>query len=376
MKEISINAMRLRKSAGLSQSALAAKAGISRLTYVNIESGKSVPKSDTLLAISQALDVGIFDLIRPTPTFQSLRFRSRVVPSARQRALKEQEMVILAEWLKSYAELESLLGDKRKYAFSESSPSDPVEAAGYARKRLGVPDDGPIGNLQALISDVGIKLYFLDAKIPGFSGASVGQKDGGPCIAVNRNGMSVERQIFTAAHELGHLLLHRDSYSVNQSHDLILDTKQEREADVFASHLLISEDSFVKRWNEELGLHWIDRVLSLKRYFRVSYQVILFRLKEQQQNARTDLHKEFAIGFQQRYHHDLKNHFEPDALADSMPLREPEGLGNLDFCEERFSRLIRAALEKGEISISRAAQLLRLSIEETRSLRQSWLEEP
>ena len=375
MKEISINARRLRKSVGLSQSALAAKAGISRLTYINIESGKSVPKSDTLLAISQALEVGIFDLMRPAPAFQSLRFRSRVVPSARQRALKEQEMVALAEWLKSYDELESLLGDRRQYAFSESSPSDPVEAAGYARKRLRVSDDSPIGNLQALISDAGIKLYFLDAKIPGFSGASVGQKDGGPCIAVNRHGMSVERQIFTAAHELGHLLLHRDSYSVKQSYEPISDTKQEREADVFASHLLIPGDSFVKRWNEELGLHWIDRVLSLKRYFRVSYQVILFRLKEQQK-AHADLHKEFAIGFQQRYHHDLKNHFEPDALADSMPLSEPEGLGNLDFCEERFSRLIRAALEKGEISISRAAQLSRLSLDDMRNLRQSWLDEP
>ena len=100
----------------------------------------------------------------------------------------------------------------------------------------------------------------------------------------------MERQIFTVAHELGHLLLHRNSYSVNESYEPISDAKQEREADVFASHLLIPEDSFVKRWNEERGLHWIDRILSLKRYFRVSYQVILFRLKEQQ-NARTDLHK-------------------------------------------------------------------------------------
>jgi Zn-dependent peptidase ImmA (M78 family)/DNA-binding XRE family transcriptional regulator len=375
MKEISINARRLRKSIGLSQSAVAAKAGISRLSYVNIESGKSIPKSDTLLAISQALEVGIFDLIRPSPTFQSLRFRSRVVPNARQRALKEQELVALAEWLKSYAELESLLGDSRQYAFSESSPSNLVEAAGYARKQLGILDDSPIGNLQALISDAGIKLYFLDAKIPGFSGASIGQEDSGPCIAVNRHGMSVERQIFTAAHELGHLLLHRSSYSVKQSNEPIVDAKQEQEADVFASHLLIPADSFLKRWDEELGLHWIDRVLSLKRYFRVSYQVILFRLKEQQA-ARTDLHKEFAIGFQQRYHHDLKNHFEPDALADSMPFREPEGLRNLDFCEERFSRLIRAALEKSEISISRAAQLSRLSLDDMRNLRQSWLEEP
>ncbi|MCX7039095.1 MAG: hypothetical protein NT005_08185, partial [Spirochaetes bacterium] len=59
----------------------------------------------TLLAISQALQVGIFSLVRPTPTFRSLRYRSKISLSARQSALKEQEMVTFAEWLQAYREL-------------------------------------------------------------------------------------------------------------------------------------------------------------------------------------------------------------------------------------------------------------------------------
>jgi hypothetical protein len=88
------------------------------------------------------------------------------------------------------------------------------------------------------------------------------------------------------------------------------------------------------------------------------------------------LHRDFALGYRQRYGHDLKNHFEPDALLVPMPQKEPEALGRLDFCEERFNRLIRIALEKGKISISRAAELSRLPLDKMQELRKSWLDEP
>ena len=142
--------------------------------------------------------------------------------------------------------------------------------------------------------------------------------------------MSIERQIFATVHEMGHLLLHRESY--------------EEPA-------------------EQGGLHWIDRVLAVKRYFRVSYQVVLFRLGEDRRSP-PDLQREFALGYQRMSGHDLKHHFEP------------EGLGKLDFCEERFRLLVRTALEKDKIGVSRAAELLRLPLDTMQELRQSWLEEP
>lgn len=375
MKEISINLLRLRKAAGLSQSELAARAGISRLAYVNIENRKSVPKSNTLLSLAQALQVGVFGLVRPTPTFRSLRFRAGTALSAKQRALIDQEMISLAEWLAAYSELETLLGDSRPYAFSRTSPADPEEAARYARKVMGVPIDNPVFDFPGSISNVGVKLYFLNARIPGFSGASVAELDGGPCIAVNTDAMSIEKQIFATAHEMGHLVLHRASYGIPAKSQSRLQIREEKEADTFASFFLMPRESFKRRWTEEGGLHWIDRVLAVKRYFRVSYLLVLFRLS-QNRRALPALHRDFALGYRQRYGHDLKNHFEPDALLVPMPQKEPEALGRLDFCEERFNRLIRIALEKGKISISRAAELSRLPLDKMQELRKSWLDEP
>lgn len=57
--------------------------------------------------------------------------------------------------------------------------------------------------------------------------------------------VSVERWIFTAAHELGHLLLHLTSYQVDESTE---DKGQEVEANTFASHLLMPEETFRKEW--------------------------------------------------------------------------------------------------------------------------------
>lgn len=68
-------------------------------------------------------------------------------------------------------------------------------------------------------------------------GLSVGVVDGGPAIIVNDDsGIAIERQIFTMAHELGHLLLH------GMDGD---DTKAEREADVLAAEVLLSEKGLV-----------------------------------------------------------------------------------------------------------------------------------
>ena len=54
---------RLRRSAGLSQDALARAAGIGRVTLVRLEKGEQTPRYKTLGAIAKALGVGVSKLL-------------------------------------------------------------------------------------------------------------------------------------------------------------------------------------------------------------------------------------------------------------------------------------------------------------------------
>jgi len=52
--------------------------------------------------------------------------------------------------------------------------------------------------------------------------------------------------------------------------------------------------------------------------------------------------------------------------------KEPSELDKADIVEDRFYRLVREALEKELITISRAAEILSLSLEDMRELTLSW----
>ena len=51
---------------------------------------------------------------------------------------------------------------------------------------------------------------------------------------------------------------------------------------------------------------------------------------------------------------------------------EPLGLKSIDFQEDRFNRLVREALELDKISLSRAAEILGISLQEMLTLFHNW----
>jgi len=76
-------------------------------------------------------------------------------------------------------------------------------------------------------------VYPLCIATTSSSACPVAKDDGGPAVVVNVwERISVERWIFTAAHELGHLLLHLWRYSVDNRDE---NKAEEREADKFAA---------------------------------------------------------------------------------------------------------------------------------------------
>jgi Zn-dependent peptidase ImmA (M78 family)/DNA-binding XRE family transcriptional regulator len=365
---ISINLRRLRKMKKLRQQELADKAGISRNAYRNIETGASVPRGNNLGALARALEVSVFMLTEEIPRLQSLRFRTLHALSSQQRAEREQIAADVAIWLRNFNELERMLAETKPYRFQRDFVGfDPKNAASEARKALGIESDQCIADICELLDSAGIKLFLLNSTLDKFFGLSVGLADGGPAIAVNTmESIPVERQIFTAAHELGHLLLHSESYSADQAEE---DSGQESQANIFASYFLMPEERFRRVWSESRGLPWIQSVLHTKRIFRVSYKTVLRRLIDE---GATDssIYEKFSRAYTNLYNKPLKSKEEPNFYVSLKD--EPSRLQSADFIADRLSRLVKDALDKELITISRAAEILEISVSKMRERVEEW----
>ena len=376
------NLRRIRLAEGLTQDSLAEAAGISRITYQKIESGESVPKVSTLQSIAQALGVELQDLLVPMEIPSMIRFRAY-------KRLNTREAIILdvIKWLRDYSDLEKRLGKENELEYHLSSLAEELKGQKPGRERaihvamrvrteLGIGAEGSIRDICGLLESAGIKVYPKAVTTDAFFGLSISPEDGGPAIVVNSwDRISVERWIFTAVHELGHLLLHLDTFDVNQTEE---EKGQEEEANVFASHFLMPEAVFKRGWEEAGGWPLIDRVMKVKRIFRVSYRTVLFRL----QDEIPDIWRKFQIEHKHRYGKTLNWKKEPDPLtADGFwasypePHRahEPDNIDSKQcFVPDRLAKLVRAAIEGKKITLSRGAEILRIDLAMMRAWATSW----
>lgn len=89
------------------------------------------------------------------------------------------------------------------------------------------------------------------------------------------------RQRFTMAHELGHLLFHKEYLNLQdgayKEKEILwrssLFNKVENEANTFASELLMPRDLFVGKWQE----HGEQALEEISKYFDVSTQAVRYR---------------------------------------------------------------------------------------------------
>jgi len=145
------------------------------------------------------------------------------------------------------------------------------------------------------------------------------------------------------------------------------DENEVHEADVFAGYFLLPQEGFDKEWNDSYGYNWIDRVLRVKHVFNVSYKTVLRRLIDMRVADNT-IYARFSSGYCEKYGIRLKFKEEPCIANDT----EPDGINRFAFMEDRFNRLIREAVEQEKISVSRAADMLGLTISEMRELMLGW----
>ena len=217
-----------RITSGLSLRALAQQVGVSHQAIFKYEANEDVPGSDVLIALARVLHVGPeFFFRQPPPVAIVPAFRKRSRLSAR----AERKIVgRIREALERRFELE-LLAEPRKAcdfppALSATPPvsTDDMEDLAEALRKAWGLGIAPIENLVEVLEDHGVRIEVLDEEDPGFDacgfwarasdgegsaaqGAASGGLDVGiPVIAV-RKGVPGDRQRFSIAHEVGHLLL-------------------------------------------------------------------------------------------------------------------------------------------------------------------------
>jgi Zn-dependent peptidase ImmA (M78 family)/DNA-binding XRE family transcriptional regulator len=381
IESLPVNLRRLRDEKGLSQGELAERAGISRVAYRSIETGEAVPRAGTIAKIAEVLGVKTPDLMTEVRALSAVRFREKGMTS------RQQLLVRVSRWLEGYCELEALLNDSRPSVFEKARLEvrgqdrkiRAKKAASAARAAANLKPTETIRDICGFLEDNGVKVFPVTLANEGFFGLCVAAADGGPAVVVNVwDRISVERWIFTAAHELGHLLLHLDAYD---SQERAEDASEEKEADVFASYFLMPEEVFANEWQEARGLPLVERVLKVKRMFRVSYKTVLYRVQETT-SIGPSIWGRFQAQFKARYGRTLSNREEPEGLkagsfrsvmSEPRSADEPDRLSPHEFTQDRLSRLVRQAIEEEEITIGRAAEILDCSLAEMRGLVASWV---
>ena len=354
------NLKRRRLILGLDQSQLAELADISRMAYVKIESSKSMPQEETLDRLSKALHISVFELFEKTETPETLLFRTRKTQTARESACQNQTIQNACKWLKDYVFLMNAAG-KRSSANSiigfQRKPCESIRdfALSVRKSVLAKCHESSLNDLSGVLESLGVKLLFTPFLTSKCFGFSFGIKDGGPAIIVNTGfGIPAERQLFTLIHELGHLLLHKDAYGVDAGDE---SPKQEKEADEFAAEFLMPHEAFKNAWETRDGMLWFDRILAVKQIFKVSYKTVLHRLQED--GSKKPVHAWFQNGYERRFGRMLLQTIEP---CPSQIVFAPGG----------YVSMAREAFFMGEISESKLAELLGVSLSDTRKRIVDW----
>ena len=230
-----------RRLAGMTKKAVAERIGVSAVAVGQWEAGTASPRPDNVDALARLLDVPVAFLAAGRPYarldaadahFRSLR---RTPVSQRDKAISFTEQV----WELTYA-LEKrvrlpavdLPGFSAGEVEQTDFPTDPAAAARALRQYWGL-GTRRISRMVRTMEQHGIIVTLVPfagtatASVDAFSTSKLPR----PIVVLTPDRADdVYRHRFSAAHELGHLLMH--------SACLPGDTQQEREADLFAAEFL------------------------------------------------------------------------------------------------------------------------------------------
>jgi len=312
---------------------------ISRQALHKYETGRAKPDDHMIRDIAHALD------LKPDYFYREHSVRIEEVSFRKLAKFSRKEQTRIMESardiLERYLELEKIVG--KSVAVSNplkeieiSNKKDVEKAAQQLRDEWALGTD-PLFNLLELLEDHGIKILELEVD-PSLDGFSTWVNNSVPVIGLNKAlAGHLDRYRFNALHELGHLFLNIQSFSVRE---------QEKLCHYFAGAMLLDHRVIA----HELGLKRrrvsLQELAALKKQYGISIQAIVYRLNE------------LGIISQATYNSIFKFMSQNNLRKDETRLAKYRG-------EERafrFDQLLGQALAEEYITISKAAALKNQSV--------------
>jgi Zn-dependent peptidase ImmA (M78 family)/DNA-binding XRE family transcriptional regulator len=266
----------------LNQSELATVIGVTRQAISAFEQGEKAPEARTMANIADILEQPLsFFTAENRPAFgsTSVRFFRAFGPATKRRNLM---CDVLAKWFVQTARYFDDFVNFPPVDLLAASPAsedgrytaEEIEASAQECRKMWGLGLGPISNVVALLESKGIttcRFEIAEEKIEAFSFWNGAR----PFIFLASTKESASRARFDAAHELGHLVLHRwigpEELENPKSLKLI-----EKEANRFAGAFLLPMQSFPN----EIYTTRLDAFVELKKRWKVAIQAMIYRCKD------------------------------------------------------------------------------------------------
>lgn len=263
----------LRQLNGMTQKAFAAELGIGQAALSQIERGDRPLTAEHMVTARRRFNIPFNFFEAPPITYgpNDLNYRTRKLTRAQQdRAaitfgLIEQEV-------RSKTDVSNPTGslDAADHNDIRARPLREIEAlAAAARQLIGIRSDKVINNVTRCIERLeilvtGLPAWDPNARIDGISSPRRTEEQFVVALDLDKPG---DRLRFSAAHELGHILVHTESKPLSRE-------AREAEADTFASSFLLPREAMLDELSPALTLAGYLRV---KARWGVSMQAVIRR---------------------------------------------------------------------------------------------------
>lgn len=254
-----------RESRGMNQKDLAAKTGLSVSNISKMENGVSPVSSTVLDQIIAATGYPKHFFLQKTDIIpDNLGYRRRQVVAQKLLFPINAIINIIRQHVQKLSR-ELAVPQPNLPSIAVKEGTTPQDIARMVRKLWKVKSVA-IDSMVNLIESQGIAIASFDFNTARVDSRSILTEDKFPIIVYNRSLLG-DRQRFSLAHELGHLVMHTFA-------DLTADRDITHEANLFAAELLMPEAEISQDFGETITL---PRLAELKKKWKVSMIAILYR---------------------------------------------------------------------------------------------------